>query len=122
MKWFRARIKQGSRLALFALLIQLVLTSGHIHLDAAHAAPAGSTVTSVQMPPDSGTAPAHQHHPADYCELCAVAALAGTMLFASPPMLQLPQAAEFLYRATAAEFEHLDSISGAPQPRGPPTS
>jgi hypothetical protein len=121
MKWFRERIRTGSRLALFALLVQLVLTSGHIHLDAAHAAPVGSTTASLQMPAGSDPAPAH-HHAADYCELCAVAALAGTMLFAAPPVLRLPQAAAFLQRATEAEFEHLDSITGAPQPRGPPTS
>jgi hypothetical protein len=122
MKWFRERIKTGSRLALFALLIQMVLTSGHIHLDAAHAAPAGPTVTSVQMPADAGSVPAHQHHAADYCELCAVAALAGTMLSATPPILRLPQAAELLQRATEAEFDHLEAITGAPQPRGPPNS
>lgn len=120
MKWFRKHIRTGSRLALFALLVQLVLTSGHMHLDVARAAPAGPTVVSVQMP-DSGSTP-HHHSPADYCELCAVAALAGTMLVASPPLLHLPQAAQFLQRATEAEFDHLDSITGAPQPRAPPKS
>jgi hypothetical protein len=44
------------------------------------------------------------------------------MLFATPPVLLLPEAAEFLQRATEAEFNHLDAISGASQPRGPPTS
>jgi hypothetical protein len=119
MTWFRKHIKTGSRLALFALLIQLVLTSGHIHLDAAHAAPAGITA-SLQMPPDDGSAPTH-HHAADYCELCAVAALAGTMLFAAPPLLRLPQTVALVLRTTEAKFAYLNYISGAPQPRGPPT-
>lgn len=123
MKWFRTHIKHGSRLALLALVIQFVLTFGHVHVDAAQAAPIDSAMTSVQMP--AGPAPdhhQHQHHPADYCAICAVMALASTMLFATPPVLLLPQAAEFLQQATEAEFVHLDAISGASQPRGPPTS
>jgi hypothetical protein len=40
MKWFRQHIKTGSRLALFALAIQFVLSFGHFHGVAAQAAPA----------------------------------------------------------------------------------
>jgi hypothetical protein len=49
-------------------------------------------------------------------------AMAGTALFAAPPVLLLPQAAVLLQRITEAEFDHLDAISGASQPRGPPVS
>ena len=37
MKWFRSNIKRGSRLALFALAIQFVLSFGHFHAVAAQA-------------------------------------------------------------------------------------
>ena len=40
MKWFRSHIKQGSRLALFALAIQFMLSLGHFHAIAALASPA----------------------------------------------------------------------------------
>ena len=40
MKWFRSNIKHGSRLALFALAVQLALSFGHFHGVAAYAAPA----------------------------------------------------------------------------------
>ena len=40
MKWFRSNIKHGSRLALFALAIQFVLSFGHFHGVSAQAAPA----------------------------------------------------------------------------------
>ena len=40
MKWFRKRLKGGSRLALFALAIQFALSFGHFHGIAAQAAPA----------------------------------------------------------------------------------
>lgn len=121
MNWFRKHIKTGSRLALFALVIQFVLTAGHVHIDTAHAAPAGSAIASVQSS-DGDPVPAPHRPHADACTLCAVKALAGTMLSATPPVLLLPEAAEFLQRATEAEFNHLDAISGAAQPRGPPTS
>src|SRR5438477_516821 len=40
MKWFRRNIKTGSRLALFALVVQFALSFGHFHSSAAQAAPA----------------------------------------------------------------------------------
>ena len=39
MKWFRRNIKTGSRLALFALALQFVLSFGHFHFNTAQAAP-----------------------------------------------------------------------------------
>ena len=33
MKWLRAKIRQGTSLALLALAINLVLSFGHIHLE-----------------------------------------------------------------------------------------
>jgi hypothetical protein len=42
------------------------------------------------------------------------------VLFATPPVLLLPQAAELSYLATDAVFIHLNSASVAFQPRAPP--
>ncbi|MEH2474858.1 N-acetylglucosamine kinase-like BadF-type ATPase [Nitrobacteraceae bacterium AZCC 2161] len=120
MKWFRTHIKHGSRLALFALAIQFVLSFGHFHAANAQTAPADSAIESVQLPTDSSHTP--DQHPADNCAICAVLALAGTALFATPPVLLLPQAAEFLYLATDAEFIHLGAFDVAFQPRAPPVS
>src|SRR5260221_12497744 len=39
MKWFRSNIRRGSRLALFALAIQFLLSFGHFHGSSAQAAP-----------------------------------------------------------------------------------
>jgi hypothetical protein len=49
-------------------------------------------------------------------------ALANATLFATPPVLLLPQAVEFLYLITDAEFVHLGAIRVAFQPRAPPAS
>lgn len=125
MKWFRANIRHGAKLALFALAVQLVLSFGHVHGGTVHAAPLDSTIalsasdaTQTPAAPDTD----HHHRAADPCAICAVMAMAGTALFAAPPVLLLPQAAVLLQRITEAEFDHLDAISGASQPRGPPVS
>jgi hypothetical protein len=138
MKWFRSNVKHGSRLALFALAIQFALSFGHFHGSAAQAAPAIQSAaaqpessTSLLPEPDAVTQsdqqqPATDHNPGqqtnDPCAICAVMALANSVLFATPPLLLLPQAVEFLYLTTDAEFAHLNSASAAFQPRAPPVS
>jgi uncharacterized iron-regulated membrane protein len=139
MKWFRSNIRHGSRLALLALAIQLVLSFGHFHGVAAQAAPAiqsgqaqshPSSASNLLAPDAVSQAdrqrPASDHdsdgHPGDICAICAVMALANAVLFATPPVLLLPQAVEFLYRTTDAEFVHLNSARIAFQPRAPPIS
>jgi hypothetical protein len=137
MKWFRSNIRHGSRLALFALVVQLVLSFGHFHR-AAQAAPAiqsGQALSAVayadglpaaapvsqsaQQPPTSHDSDQQR---SDGCAICAVIALANSVLFATPPLLLLPQAIEFLHLTTDAEFIHLNSAGVAFQPRAPPVS
>lgn len=138
MKWFRSHIKQGSRLALVALAIQFALSFGHFHGLAAQAAPAVQPDTaSFELSYSNGlTAPDAVNEPAvqpapdrdtglqpdDPCAICAVIALAHSVLFTTPPILLLPDAIEFLYRTTDAEFVHLNSVHLAFQSRAPPIS
>ena len=125
MKWFRSNIRHGSRLALFALAIQFALAFGHFHGAAAGAALALQSSAAVldqsarQGQPASDT---DQQQPGDPCAICAVIALASTVLFATPPLLLLPQAVELLYLTADAEFLHLNSVRVAFQPRAPPVS
>ena len=118
MKWFRSNIRHGSRTALFALAVQFVLAFGHFHGIAAQAAPTIASAQSQQIPSDHDSG----QQPADTCAICAVMALANTALFATPPLLLLPQAIEFLYLTTDAEFAHLNAVRVAFQPRAPPIS
>jgi Protein of unknown function (DUF2946) len=138
MKWVRRNIKTGSRLALFALVVQLALSFGHFHFNSAQAAPAAQTgLTHADQTDARGLAafeaagqPQQQQpsssdtdeQPADACAICAVIALAGNALCATPPLLLLPQAVELLYLATDAEFAHLNSGRSAFQSRAPPAS
>jgi hypothetical protein len=138
MKWFRSNIKHGSRSALFALAVQFVLSFGHFHGGAAQAAPAiqsGLAQTGLSGASGLPTAavglsaqqPSPANHdsdqqPSDACAICAVIALANAVLFATPPLWLLPQAVEFLYLTTDAEFVHLNSARVVFQPRAPPIS
>jgi hypothetical protein len=126
MKWFRANIRHGAKLALFALAVQLILSFGHVHGGTVHAAPLDATIAlsagDVAKTPAAPDNDHHHHRAADPCAICAVMAMAGTAVFAVPPVLLLPQAAVLLQQITEAEFDHLDAITGASQPRGPPLS
>ena len=138
MKWFRSNIKQGSRLALFALAVQFALSFGHFHATAAPAAPgiqsgaAQSGISyagilaapgAVSKSPRQAPSDSDQHqHPDDFCAICAVVAMANAVLFAAPPVLLLPQAVEFQYLATDAGFVSPNSARVAFQPRAPPAS
>jgi Protein of unknown function (DUF2946) len=119
MKWFRSNIKRGSRLALFALAIQFALSFGHFHGIAAEAASAHvRSLTALQPASDQGS----PEHPGDICDICAVMAMANTVLFATPPVVLLPQTIAFSYMPAAAEFARVASVRVAFQPRAPPIS
>jgi Protein of unknown function (DUF2946) len=128
MKWFRSNVRHGSRLALFALAIQFALAFGHFHGAAASAAtPALALQSSAAVPDQSArqeqpASDTDQQQPGDPCAICAVIALASTVLFATPPLLLLPQAVELLHLTADAEFLHLNSVRVAFQPRAPPVS
>jgi hypothetical protein len=122
---------------LFVFAVQFALSFGHFHLlPASEAAPAVQSNLTQAVAAKGLTAagdqaaqrqsPANhdpdQQQPADNCAICAVVAMASTVLFATPPLLLLPQAVEFLYLTTDAEFVHLKSAGAAFQPRAPPAS
>jgi len=136
MKWFRSNIKTGSRLALFALAIQFVLSFGHAHGAAAQNLQIGLTdadlpYTASEASPDAASETARQQQPSDHdtdqhtthaCVICTAISLANNFLFATAPMLELPQAIQLLHLATSAEFAHLGSLHPAFQSRAPPAS
>ncbi|MBR0757266.1 DUF2946 domain-containing protein [Bradyrhizobium jicamae] len=140
MTWFRKHIRTGSRLALFALAVQFVMSFGHFHpLASAQAATAinaamsqldldhiGTSLTAdvatetsqPQLPADHDD----DQHPADNCPICDVISLASDMLCAAPPVLPLPEAVALLRHAADAEFLHLRSTHSAFRSRAPPRS
>ncbi|HWI11824.1 MAG TPA: DUF2946 family protein [Burkholderiaceae bacterium] len=142
MKWFRSHIKQGSLTALLALAIQFALSFGHFHGVAAQAAPAFQSGLELDLsqadvlgapnvivdPDQQQSPPAHDTDPQNEppqngaCAICAVISLAGSLLFATPPLLLLPQSIELLHLIADAEFVHLNNVRADFQPRAPPLS
>ena len=118
MKWFRANIQHGARLALLALVLQFGLSFGHSHAGAVQAVALAVQSVAAQ----SDTHNDSDQHPNENCAICAIIALAGTVLFATPPVLHLPQAEAFQYLVTDAAFIDLNPAGVAFQPRAPPAS
>ena len=137
MTWVRSNIKCVSRIALFALLVQFALSFGHVHAIASVAtsapefglAPSQPFVAgslSAEVAAQSTRQPASNHdsgeHPGDICAICAVMAMANAALFATPPVLPLPQTIEFAHLTAAGKFARVASSSVSFQPRAPPIS
>ncbi|CCD87115.1 conserved protein of unknown function [Bradyrhizobium sp. ORS 285] len=121
MSWFRANIKHGSRLALFALLLQFALAFGHVHWLAGQIADSGR-VTTAQA--HSGSAPASrdpdQQPSAEGCAICAVMAMAQSILLSPAPVLTLPESVAFRLPDTITVALAAVVIDAAFQPRAPP--
>jgi hypothetical protein len=138
MAWVRSNIKWASRIALFAMAIQLALSFGHFHAIAPGAVSTPEIGSTLSRPFLGGTLftqvansrsagqPASNHdpdeHSGDICAICAVMAMANAALFATPPVLPLPQSIEFAHLTAEGQFGRVASISVAFQPRAPPIS
>lgn len=144
MKWFRSNIRRGSQLALFALAIQCLLSFGHFHGSNAQATPADAKLSALHDAAVGAVTPAlneglraaasraaplktsSDHAPdgrlTDECAICAVLALADTMMIAVPPSLQGLQAAAFSHSIADAASVDLNSAGASFQPRAPPIS
>ena len=126
MSWFRTHLKLGSRLALSALVLQFVLSFGHFHPVAAQAAPVLLTAlaqadlaTAANLAPDTAVESAQPQQPSNHgsdqppaepCAICAVIALANSVLFMTLPVLLLPQAIELFCLVIEMGFAHLLSL------------
>jgi len=79
----------GGWLALAAVAMQLVLSYGHIHSVLPGRGHSGGIVQLLQ--PDQGSNPSPASDAADKaCEICAVMALAGTLVLPEPSALPEP--------------------------------
>lgn len=134
MNWFRSNIHHGSRLALLALALQFGLSFGHYHTGATQAAAlaiqpvaAQADIIAALAAPDTAAQLAAPHddpdqHAGETCVICAVIALARSVLLAPQPSLLLPQAVDLSYLTADAGFVHPTSPRLAFQPRAPPAS
>jgi hypothetical protein len=127
MRWFRSHIRFGSRLALAALAVQLILTFGHVHLDGI-AQDFGKSALSVLANRSSTTVadasnPAHKSNgPSDPdCPICALIQLASTSAPSVAPVLPVPAGFVVFRPEVASELEWVASSYFSFQARGPPS-
>ena len=121
MRWFRTHTGLGSRLALFALAVQLVLSFGHAHVG--KIAPASSQgAISVAQAPDRNGGPAPKPHTGadDFCAICATVSLLASSVLPTASSVLPPAAAEHRWPTELASAR----ISSLPfvlfQARAPP--
>jgi hypothetical protein len=117
MGWVRTHIRWGARLALIALSLQFALSFGHFHgIPSPNPAVGHIAAATVPLDPDNDR---HSDGTSDVCAVCAVIAMAGTMLAAAPPALAAPLADRLDHRRTDPAFTER-TLRFAFQPRGPP--
>jgi hypothetical protein len=88
MRWVRSNLKFGSWCALFALTFQLLVVFNHVHCSQNLCWPASpATIGSLSSAGDGDVTDSKRAAPAvgEYCLLCAVIHLAGTVVAATAP-------------------------------------
>jgi hypothetical protein len=88
MSWVRSNLKFGSWCALFALTFQLLVVFNHVHCSQNLCWPASPTaIESLSGSGDGAVVQSKRAAPAvgEYCLLCAVIHMAGTVLPAMAP-------------------------------------
>ena len=122
MSWFRSRARLGAWLALFALTLQLALTFGHIHLDRAGPLTIDSTIAAAPSSNDPAAPAAPDNAADDYCALCALVHLAGSLTPAEAPALPVPIAFVRPTPPSAVSIGLTASKFTLLQARAPPTA
>ena len=120
MRWIHNR-RFGNWLALAALVLQLVVSFGHVHLDGVHrASPAlalsGSGAQASQLP---GPQPGNGADD-DYCVICATIFLAATTFLPPAPQPPVPSASQTIERFDRVPVVFIASRRAPFQSRAPP--
>jgi hypothetical protein len=124
MRWFRTHIDLGSRLALFALTVQLVLSFGHVHMDKRPPSGVASVGVALQVAGRDGGPATPDHHTGatDVCAICATIGLLASPIPPDPGHLAPPPSHSVaLSGAFVIAFTAYDSQSSF-QARAPPRS
>jgi hypothetical protein len=129
MRWVRSTKRFGGWLALAALALQMVVSFGHVHLDAVHrAAPlvatAGASAQGSAQVADQVAQPSPAPQPSDdadgYCAICASIFLAATSFVPQAPQLPVPFGDERVERSFVVAFDVVELRRVLFQSRAPP--
>ena len=129
MQWFRRNIRTGSRLALFALALQFVLSFGHFHFDSAQASASIQSLADLAQAQNFATGERGQpaghdenqpsHEP---CAVCAVMSMANQIALTSPAVLPPPDTVGLHFVPADGESARVGAPWRAFQSRAPPVS
>jgi Protein of unknown function (DUF2946) len=119
MRWFRANIKLGSRLALLALTLQIALSFSHVHLGDFRHTVGGLVATGTQSTPSPPTQQPIRDAD-DYCAICATIHLTATSLPPQAPQLSVPFAVQPVEHANFVTATSLSPRRASFQSRAPP--
>jgi hypothetical protein len=122
MRWVRANLRLAAWCALFAIAVQLVLSFGHFHNGLGSGSISTALIfSSVVSDPAGGQGgpPNPGAPPGDYCGICAVINLAGSVVAPDAPTLLQPAAfiSTIVWRiveTSATPSPHLDARARAP--------
>jgi hypothetical protein len=124
MRWLRANIRWGVACAHFALAVQLVVSFGHLHIDAIAGLPQAtpSLVQAAGDVRDFDIGSKHQpHQPSDdCCPICVLIYLAGSMLPGSAPSPIPPVVVAVAPPVIGSEHAPAVLLSRSFQARAPP--
>jgi hypothetical protein len=114
MGWVHRHKRRGAWLAFAALVLQIALSFGHVHLDGIRPVAAHNAIV---VPHKAAIADASRQTPAqnpgdddDYCAICASIYLASTTFISHAPPLPVPLGFERIVHSYA-------SASGSTEPR-----
>lgn len=125
MRWWRIRRMGVAGLGLFALLLQLILSFGHVHVREFIAASAAADASVPHVTASKSTAATQEQTPSklpdDDCPICATMHLTASGLLPAPPCVSVSLC--FSYVSLQARIEIFDFRVGRHvlfQTRAPP--
>ena len=123
MKWLRAKMRQVTSLALFALAVNFALAFGHLHLEDLGGGEASPVIllSAISHHHDRQN-DKHDGHSDDLCPICAAQAALGTGLAAPAPMLPVDLAYVELDPISDPGLRIPQRPRAAFRSRGPPLS
>jgi hypothetical protein len=125
MGWVHCHKRRGALLALAALMLQIVVSFGHVHVETLHLAGlqgaashgAGARAQVSERVPAQNTGDDD-----DYCAICASIFLASTSFVSEPPKLPVPGGFVRVEHSFSVDCSVLQPRRLAFQSRAPPSA
>jgi hypothetical protein len=123
MGWINRHRRHGALLALAALVLQFLLSFGHVHLHGvAQSAPAAITHSTALVDKNSRTPAPIPTDTDDYCAICASIFLASSAFSPAPPQLLVPPNFQRVEHCFNAARPLAESLRLAFRSRAPPAA